>query len=269
MTLHIKLCALFLSLTLLCGCGMLRPSETETAPSQVTTDASVTTSPEEVIRPRNDGETVIMLDAGHGFRDIGCDSPLIEGTEADVTIAVTLLLKEKLEALGARVILTHDGKTFPKTSEIKALANKAGVEYKEEKMEDNDIFSAYERGIYASAIDKDERIDLFLSLHVNSIEGHPEVSQYEIGYFKSNVYASSIAKLCDELSNTLDNKTVVRAGDRENAYIVTKSGVHPSILLEMGYATNSSDAEKMNSADWRADFCERVAKTVVEWVEEQ
>lgn len=267
MNLHIKLFCVLLSLLLLCSCGMIRPADTEAEAEE--TEGTETTSPVEEIRPRKDGETVICLDAGHGFRDVGCDTPLINGTEADVTIAVTLLLKEKLEELGARVVLTHDGKTYPSMSEICDLADGAGVGYVADKMEDNDIFSAYERGIYASAIDKNERFDLFLSLHVNSIEGHPEVSQYEIDYYKGNIYADSLAELCQSLSDVLDNKSVIHAKDRANAFIVTKAGVHPSILLEMGYATNKTDAEKMNSQQWREDFCEKVAKTVVQWVEAQ
>ncbi|MBE6714604.1 MAG: N-acetylmuramoyl-L-alanine amidase, partial [Ruminococcaceae bacterium] len=47
-----------------------------------------------------DGEKTVCIDPGHGFQDIGCDTPLLDGNEASVTLEMALLLKEELEKLG-------------------------------------------------------------------------------------------------------------------------------------------------------------------------
>ena len=235
---------------------------------QNTEDNSTVAENEEdtIAYPTPDGKKVVCLDAGHGFRDIGCDSDMMEGTEAQVTMAITLLVKQELEKMGACVILTHDGITHPSAEEIKRAANSAGVEYEEESIIENDIFSAYERAIYAASIAEEEGIDLFLSLHVNSIENHPEISRYEIDYHSGNPYANALGELCSALAERLDNEAVIFEDETEKAFIVTKIGSHPSLLLEMGYSTNAEDCARLNSNVWRESFAKEIADTVMEWI---
>lgn len=258
-----KPCMKIIALILAGLLGLTSCQRPQREPPVETTD----TKEEEVIfYPSPDGEKVVLLDAGHGFRDIGCDTDLMEGTEAEVTLAITLLLKAELEESGVRVILTHDGKSYPSAEKIKSLADAKGVEYIEEDIIENDVFSAYERAVYSAAIAKDEGVDLFLSLHVNSIENHPEISQYEIDYYKGNPYSTSLAVLCDDIAARLDNKTKIFADEYEEAFIVTKHGTHPSVLLEMGYATNERDASNLNSERWRKDFTSKLAECITNWI---
>ncbi len=245
-------------LLLLSAC---RPLEGDTP--EITKDAHINS---EEHYPSPDGKKVVYLDAGHGFRDIGCDTDLINGTEADINIAVVKLLKTKLEERGVEVILTHDGASFPSASEIKKLADKNGIEYKNEDIVDNDIFSAYERAIYISAIAEEVNIDLFVSLHVNSIENHPEISRYEINFCKDNLYSSALIKLCEDLAESLDKETKISADPYADSFIVTKPKTYPSLLFEMGYATNEKDAADLNSDKWREDFTSALAENVVDWI---
>ncbi len=259
MKLYIKIIALAIALLLMLS-SCQKP---ETDPQDESTETPVT---EQIFYPSPDGKKVVLLDAGHGFRDIGCDTDLMNGTEAEVTLAVTLMLKAELEAQGVKVILTHDGAAYPSAETIKDLADKAGVEYVEEDIIENDIFSAYERAIYSASVAEDEGIDLFLSLHVNSIENHPEISQYEIDYYKGNPYSTSLAVLAEGFSEKLDNETKIFADDYENAFLVTKHGTHPAVLLEMGYATNESDASKLNSEEWREEFTKTLSECITKWI---
>lgn len=251
----------------LTSCGLIRGGEYANAQETEAETETVEEAPPTVY-PDPDGKKVVILDAGHGFRDVGCDTDLMDGCEADVTIAVTSILKEKLEKCGVKVIMTHDGVTYPTVEEMKALADKYSIEYADEEMIENDIFSAYERAVYSSAVAKKENADLFLSLHVNSIEGHPEHSQYEMDYYAKNPYASAIQLFCEDLASKLDNKSRISADEFENAFRVTKHGAHPSVLFEMGYATNETDAEKLNSPQWREDLCETITDCIVEWINE-
>lgn len=230
------------------------------------TDTEETDPLKEIVYPIPDGKKVVCLDAGHGFRDIGCDTDLMEGTESDVTISITKMLAEKLEKRGVTVILTHDGVSFPSAKEITDLADNAKIEYKSEDIIDNDIFSAYERSVYTSAIAEDKGIDLFISLHVNSIENHPEFSRYELDYYENNPYANALRVFCKEFANDLDNITKIFADPYEEAFLVTKPLTHPSVLIEMGYATNESDAKKLNSAKWREDFTDILSENVYDWI---
>ena len=76
----------------------------------------------EYSRPNDDGKVVICIDPGHGFRDIGCETEYI-GYEKDLTVLLAGALKAELEAAGAEVILTHDGKSFPTRHRLRPRRN--------------------------------------------------------------------------------------------------------------------------------------------------
>ena len=152
------------------------------------------------------------------------------------------------------------------TCPLDSLADKNGIEYSKDKIIDNDIFSPYERAIWANAVNMTSPIDLFISLHVNSIEGSPSVSRYEMDYYEGNPYSFALGELCKDIRKSLDNETVIFADDYDMAFIVTKYAVHPALLLEMGYATNENDAENLNSEKWRKTFVKNLAKNINNWI---
>lgn len=231
-------------------------------------DAGVVVEKEEnnIAYPLSDGEKVVCIDAGHGFGDVGCISELLYGYEAQVNIDMALLLKDELEALGCTVILTHNGEEFPSAEEIIALCEKRGVEYSNNNIVDNDIFSPYERAVYSLALNREKSIDMFISLHVNSVENAPEVSRYEIDYYEGNPFREALYDFCVSLEESLDNETIIFEDSYDMAYIVTKYSDFPSVLFEMGYATNENDAANLNSAEFREDFMKNLAERIDSWI---
>lgn len=227
-------------------------------------------TPREVVSPQvsipalpDDGRVVIVLDAGHGFGDPGCSSEYLAGTEAEVTIDMVNRLVNELTSLGAEVVLTHDGERFPQADEIIDLCVSHGIEYRADLVVDDNIFSAYERGIYVLALSKELPIDFFVSVHVNNFPTDPSVDRYELFYYEGNHYASLVNSFCVSFSSKLDNTAKIAAHDYENAYIVTKYGDYPSVLIETGFASNPDAAEKLNSDAWRAEFCKTLAQEIV------
>lgn len=212
---------------------------------------------------------VVCIDAGHGFGDPGCQSSYLSEWESRITLITAKLLKERLESKKIRVVLTHDGKTFPTCKEIIKTANKYGISYDSSRLLENNVFSAYERAIYACGLNKKRDIDLFISLHINSIENHPELSQYEIYYCEENQYSESIETLCSRFASRLDNYTKIDATSADQAYTVTRYADYPALLFEMGYATNEADAEKINSTKWRKELCDMLAEEIYNWINDK
>lgn len=210
---------------------------------------------------------VVCIDAGHGFGDSGCESKYLNGLEKDVTLALAELLKAELEKIGVTVITTHNGQDFPRCETIRQKAQLYNISYDSERFIENNVFSAYERVIYACTLNKETPINLFVSLHINSIENHPEVNRYELYYYKNNPYAAQIAGLCGGLKDRLDNETEIFATSAYDSYTVTRYTDFPSLLIEAGYASNRSDAEKINSAQWRREFCQTLAAEIFAWLE--
>lgn len=237
---------LVLWVCLLCGCSGSGEGAEETSIPPVSTD----------------GHTVIVLDAGHGFSDPGCSSEYMVGTEADVTIDMVILLQNALIERGAEVVLTHDGEKYPSEQEIIKICTENGVDYREDLIIEDGIFSAYERGVYVLALSKETEIDLFVSLHVNSFTD-PAVDRYELYYCSKNPHTALLSSLCESLSARLDNTTKTAALKYDDAYIVTKYGKYPSLLVETGYASNEQAAEKFNSPKWREEFCNILAEEII------
>ena len=205
----------------------------------------------------------ILLDAGHGFGDPGTSSDFLGCNEKDVTIRMAKLLKAELESRGYEVDLTHDGETFPSEQEIMKMADKRKLSYKAEKFETNRVFSAYERTIYANVLNAENKYNLFVSLHVNAIE-EGKASGFQLDYCCENAYSSASKIAAESIKNSLekcfpDTRMKYKEDKYDDAFIVTKYSEMPSLLLEMGYATDESDAAKLNDAEWCSLFIKAVA----------
>lgn len=216
---------------------------------------------------RDDGVLRVLIDPGHGFGDVGCQSPY-GFDEKDLTIVYANILREKLEDAGAEVYMTHDGESFPSASEIARRADSLGIVYDSEKLVDNNVFSAYERSVWENVTDAEKHIDLFISLHINSIENAPECSGFSIDWYEANPQAASLEKFAADLGKRLEDeysKEVRLFSDSlKDAYIVNKYTNTPSVLVELGYATNSEDVADMQNPAWQKKVGATIADVIVD-----
>ncbi len=249
---------------LLCGC---RPIDTGEGEADTEHKLNVEYVTNEVKAPNDDGITVVCVDAGHGFGDVGCSSDYLGCYEYEVTIDVVKRLRTSLESLGATVILTHDGESYPDEKDIIAGCERHGIDYDPEKVKDNEIFSAYERALYEEILTIEEKIDFFISIHVNSVEHAEYVDGYELYYCNENPHSSNIELFGQQLGQVLDNDIVVDGCEYDDSYLVTKYASIPSVLLEIGYATNPEDARKMRDEAWKNDLGKILADEIVKYIE--
>ncbi len=201
--------------------------------------------------PDNNG-LVICVDPGHGFLDGGCgDGYLPDGIlEKDVNLAIAKMLRDELLLRGFDVIMTHDGVSFPKSA-----------------IDDgNQKFNPNERVSYVNTLD----IDYFISIHVNSFVSDSSVDGMRI-YFKET--SRKTEKISEEVALSLsdavygefpDAKEPVVVDHTDDAsFAVIRETVAPAALVEVGFATNASDAANMVNPEWQA----RVAEALAEGIE--
>lgn len=256
--------ALLLFLSVL-GSVLLSCSEKQEPQDTAQTD----TADADTFPHQNKDHFTVCIDPGHGFGDVGCGPALMNAYEYEVTLSVAKLLQKKLEDKDVTVILTHDGKSFPAASEITAKADKYNLEYKPENMVDNDVFSAYERVIWENVLDRQTNggLDLFVSLHVNSIEDAAQVSGMSIDYCEDNpntVFLRAFSKLLEKayLDAKLTDNFTIFEDSYEDSFIVTKYTQVPSVLIEMGYSTNTTDAKNLRSESWQDKFAALLAEKI-------
>lgn len=175
----------------------------------------------------------VCLDAGHGADDAGAVAS--DGREEkNDNLRLTLKVRDRLEKMGVKVILTRDSDSDITLKERCKLANK-------------------------------NRCDLFVSLHRNSsasgtgfeawIAKEPKADEKEI--------AERLVKSLSDISG-LPNRGVklgYRSSDGNNYYVNSNTNM-PSILLEVGFVTNEEDNKSFD--EHIDDNADAIAKIISE-----
>ena len=177
--------------------------------------------------PSGSASAVVVIDPGHGGVQPGCE---FDGVlEKDITLAVSLLLREELEERGVTVILTRDGDEDVELEDRCAIANEAGA-------------------------------DLFVSIHCNSFTEDASVSGFE-GYY----YQSPAGKrLAERILQAAADRSVRTRHVKEENYLVLRDTSMPSALLEIGFLSNKGEREKLLSADYQAELAGAVAEGILD-----
>lgn len=213
----------------------------------------------------------VCIDAGHGYNDPGCTSDYLKGKyEREITAEYANELKASLEAAGYRVVMLREGDKCPSVKEIEKAADAVGMEYMPDKLVDDGRFAAYNRTVWANTLHRESYIDLFISLHVDSYDASEDVRGTRVYYCSENDYSSDSAKVCADVTGQMkkylpDQNTKYYAKNWEDAFVVTKRSDMPSFLMEMGFATNKTDAENMLDSEWRDKLIRAITDGVREY----
>lgn len=265
----VLLAGLLILLCALCACGDAQapiPIQTSANTNAQESSASINTDTD----PSPKG--IILIDPGHGFDDPGCTAYDGSFTEAQITEAVAGLLQKELASRGWNVELTHDGKHMPDAELLYESAQKMPIQNDinvnpQEWVCDNNLFSKYERVLYANARNRETPVILFLSLHVNFVETSAQtVRGFEIDYYKDHPGASAACSFSETLgrilADTFHQKVKLFADNKKEAFVVTKYTDMPSVLLEMGYASNTEDAALLASVKFQTRLAQAIAVAV-------
>ncbi|WP_257350239.1 cell wall-binding repeat-containing protein [Pseudalkalibacillus decolorationis] len=171
---------------------------------------------------------LIVLDPGHGDHDSGAIGNGLY--EKNVVLDVGIKTRDKLEAVGANIIMTRDNDTFVELSDRVKIANSAGA-------------------------------DSFISIHANAFTSS-SVNGTE-SYWDSTYKARESEELAAEIQPRLINRlNTDDRGVKHYDYYVLRHTLMPSVLLELGFITNPEDAAKLASEWYRG----QAAKAILDGV---
>lgn len=206
---------------------------------------------ESVKNPRED--ILICLDAGHGLIDPGALGYLDGNTYYEKTFNLSIAKKtrERLEALGYRVLMIREGDTSLLGGSNPSASYKTADE-----------------AVARRKMGKAAGASLYLSIHCNAYAGASRAYGPLVFYnsSQSTTYrALSLAKTFSA-SFTAANAgypTAKACDIREgNSYIVLKDLDLPALLLEIGFMTDEGDLALLNRADWQNDCARAIAEGV-------
>ncbi|MBR5452444.1 MAG: N-acetylmuramoyl-L-alanine amidase [Clostridia bacterium] len=197
------------------------------------------------------GEPTVCIDPGHGYDDPGADSDLLgdDTAEREINLDVALRVRDILTSYNIKVVMTHDT-NVPNDS----LPQNGDGKY---------VIDPVWRADFANELSP----DMFVSLHCDSFPSDSSVSGTRIYYMSSAAggkEAARISSLCaGEIGRAFTCEVKQRNMTASEAYYVIKHITAPSVLIEMGFITNETDAGNMLSESWRQKMAEAIAAGIV------
>ena len=173
---------------------------------------------------------VIYVDAGHGGEDAGCAKAGVE--EKTINLEIAFRVRDKLEALGYKVIMARDSDVYVS---------------KEERVEQANASQA----------------DIYVSIHQNSTDDGSDASGMEVWYDGSDKTRSNekLARLIRQ--QTARSTQVVERELRGNAdFHVTGNTDMPSCLIETGFLTNTDERNKLVTEEYQEQIAAGIVRGI-------
>ena len=173
----------------------------------------------------------IVLDAGHGGAQPGCVSG--EMMEKDITLSVTMRLKDQLEKEGMSVLLTRDSDEDVELSDRAAMANESGAR-------------------------------CFVSIHCNWYEEDPTVSGLDCYYYQDE----EGMLLAESILYSASNHSIVTRESKEENFEVLRDTTMPAVLIELGFMSNPEELENLLSEEYQETLASAIAEGILSTIEE-
>lgn len=206
-----------------------------------------TTAPQTTAPPTISDKITICIDPGHGYDDPGATTEYLgDYTEKDITLSIGLKLRDLLLARGYSVVMTHDTNDIPDDAPV-------GEQY---------LFGLAKRTAYANQTDA----VFYLSIHGDTFEDSSV--QGSRVYFQSitgedNTAITRLAQnFVDALTLALPDAPkapLLKEMPDDSAYYVLRNVTMPAVLVEIGFASNPTDAANMLDDAWQQKIAEALA----------
>ncbi len=233
----------------------------------------------EVKKAAKKGITTIVIDAGHGGHDPGCNASGVR--EKEVTLAIALALGKRIteQMPGMKVIYTRADDNFVELWERASIANKnnadlfisihcnstknvsiTGTETYAmglKKAEENLEVAKRENEVILLEDDYTERYEGF---DPNSPESHIYFSMYQNAFMDQSIRLAS--KVEYQISKGINRPS---RGVKQAGFVVLWKTKMPSILIETGFISNKKDREYLNCQKGVDEISGAIANAVMEY----
>ncbi|MBP2646024.1 MAG: cell wall hydrolase/autolysin [Firmicutes bacterium] len=194
--------------------------------------------PDEILESTRLLNKTIVIDAGHGGVDAGATGPT-GIKEKDNTLAIGLLLRDKLERNGALVIMTRETDT-----EV-APPNSSSTEELEARVD----------------IANEASADIFISIHNDAFTSNAAsgTTTYHYGDTESTKLATYVQHSLTEELGTKDR------GSRFASFYIIRYTDMPAILVEVAFISNPEEEMLLASVDGRFKAAESIFLGIVKY----
>lgn len=174
----------------------------------------------------------VVIDAGHG----GYDHGAIYGghNEKDITLKIATKVEKLLKDAGVNAFMTRDDDRFVSLSERVDISNAT-------------------------------KTDAFVSLHANALVSNPNMEGLQTYYYSNSGH--NLAQFMHKA--LLDEVGMPDQRIRKANFWVCKYTNSPSVLLELGFMTNSKERDKLTQESYQNKIAKAVSEGLMNYFKEQ
>lgn len=189
---------------------------------------------------------LILIDPGHGGIDGGAVSK--NGTkESHINLAISKMLKEKLEALGYKVIMSRE--------EDKELCSDRGT-IREKKIEDLKNRCKLKESCGC---------DMFVSIHLNKF---PQEKYYgaQIWYSKNTESRVLAHKMLENMKKDIQNGNKRVEKPALDSYKILRCHDEvPSVIVECGFLSNNEEERLLKTSEYQDKLAASLCNSIDEY----
>ena len=213
-------------------------------------------------------QKLVILDAGHGGRDIGASNRNI--IEKNLTLSMTLKLRDVLKKMGYKVRMTRSTDKTMRLKERTDYANKYGgnifislhVNAAPKKRTPNVRYEGI-TVFYLSTKNIKKRLRKRRTHYKSKKRYSEKASQQMISAWKSKHSKSLAIKVRKNILKGLrKHYTVNDKGIKRQGFWVLLATTMPSILVETGYISHKRDLKRLQNSNYQRRLVEGIAKGV-------
>ena len=216
----------------------------------------------------------IVLDAGHGGKDIGAMGRKLHLHEKDMTLSIVKRLKRLLEENGIKVIMTRSSDNFIPLPRRAEISNRSGADlfvsihinasrtnslkgfecyYLADTTNDNELALNASRSATVKIGDK-----VFTGESKNL-----NITLWDMALSENRREGSALAlSICASIE---DSMTVNSRGVRSARFYVLKYSRIPAVLVEMGYISNRYEEMKLKDPHFLDRMTDAVAEGILRY----
>lgn len=197
-----------------------------------------TAEKKEIVQPRPREKMVIMLDAGHGGKDLGTHSSSHKYQEKNLSLSTTLIVRDYLRRWGYEVHLTREKDVFVSLENRAEMANR-------------------------------QPTAIFVSIHYNSSPS-TSASGIEVFCFRAE-QKTPREKESHRLAQAILNEILVTTraqsrGVKEANYSVLRQTKMPAVLIEGGFLTNAKERDLLKNPKYVHALAQGIARGIDEYL---
>jgi N-acetylmuramoyl-L-alanine amidase len=226
---------------------------------------------------------LVVVDAGHGGVDPGMHGPIGQRTslyEKDITLAVAKKLARELETRGVGVVMTRTTDTLIALGDRGRIANQAkgdlfiSIHVNAANLNWKDPAGArgFETYFLAEAKTEDERRVAKMENEVVRFEssGDP-ASESGLGFILKDMAQNEQLRESSDLAETIQSRLKrihpgPSRGVKQAGFMVLNTAFMPSVLVEIGFGTNASEAAYISSDAGQRALAVAVADGAMEYL---